>query len=102
MRQIALITFSLLFLNTYAQKTVVLTVKNPTTENFKGVVIGITDQEKLAQIIKLGTVFEVNARNKSLPFQLVKHPQRNELLFQIDLKGAETVQLRISKTNKVE
>jgi hypothetical protein len=101
MRQIALITFSLLFLNTYAQKTVVLTVKNPTTENFKGLVVGITDQEKLFQITKMGPFFEVKAGNKSVPFQLVKHPQLNELLVQIDLKGDETVQLRISKTNKV-
>jgi hypothetical protein len=101
MRQIALITFSLLFLNTYAQKTVVLTVKNPTTENFKGLVVGITDQEKLFQITKMGPFFEVKAGNKSVPFQLVKHPQLNELLVQIDLKGDETVQFRISKTNKV-
>lgn len=101
MRQIALITFSLLFLNTYAQKTVVLTVNNPTTENFKGLVVGITDQEKLFLITKMGPFFEVKAGNKSVPFQLVKHPQRNELLVQIDLKGDETVQLRISKTNKV-
>jgi hypothetical protein len=101
MRQIALITFSLLFLNTYAQKTVVLTVKNPTTENFKDVVVGITDQEKLAQINKMGAVFEVKSGNKSVPFQLVNNQKNNELLVQIDLKGAETVQLRISKSNKV-
>lgn len=101
MRQIALIMFSLLFLNIYAQKTVVLTVKNPTTENFTGLVIGITDQEKLFQITKMRPFFEVKAGNKSVPFQLVKNKKNNELLVQIDLKGAETVQLRISKTNKV-
>jgi len=101
MRQIALIIFSLLFLNTYAQKRVVLAVKNPTAENFKGIVVGITDQEKLAQINKMGAVFEVKSGNKSVPFQLVNNQKNNELLVQIDFKGSETVQLRISKTNKV-
>ena len=101
MRQIALIALSVLFFTTYAQKTVTLTVKNPTKENFKEVVIGITNQESLAQISKLGNVLQVKTGNKAVPFQLVKHKNNKELLVQIDLKADETVLLRVSKTDKI-
>ncbi len=101
MRQIALIALSVLFLNTYAQKAVTLTVKNPTKENFKAVVIGITNQESLVQISKLGDVLQVKAGNKAVPFQLVKHKKNKELLVQMDLKAGETVQLCVSKAKKI-
>jgi hypothetical protein len=102
MRQIALITIGLLFfLNSYAQKAIVLTVKNPTTENFNDIVVGITDQEKLAQINKMGSAFQVKVGNESVPFQFINHQQNKQLLVQIDLKAYETLQLRISKIDKI-
>jgi hypothetical protein len=102
MRQIALITLGLtVFLYSSAQKAIVLTVTNPTTENFKDVVVGITDQEKLAKINKMGSTFQVKSGNKSIPFQFVNHQKNRELLVQIDLKANEILQLRISKINKI-
>jgi hypothetical protein len=101
MRQIALIALSLLFLTTYAQKAVTLTVKNSTKADFKELVIGITNPASLAQISRLGTVLQVKAGNTAVPFQLVKHKDNKELLVQIDLKAGETVQLRVSKTDKI-
>lgn len=101
MRQIALIALSLLFLTTYAQKAVTLTIKNPTKADFKELVIGIMNPASLTQISKLGTVLQVKAGNTAVPFQLVKHKDNKELLVQVDLKAGETVQLRVSKTDKI-
>lgn len=101
MRQIALITFGLsLFLYSSAQKEIVLTVTNPTTEKFNDVVVGITDQEKLTQINKMGSAIQVKVGKKSLPFQFINQQNNRELLVQIDIKAYETIQLRINKTNK--
>jgi hypothetical protein len=72
MRQIALITLGLtVFLYSSAQKAIVLTVTNPTTENFKDVVVGITDQEKLAKINKMGSTFQVKSGKQTRYFNFV-------------------------------